>query len=99
MPMPTDYATRDSLASFVSMQDHRNLIYREEEREMFPALKARFPSSHTSRSSRTDDPPTDVERRCDPVVRARPLSVQAKLDETNKYVPRARAFHRGLSPP
>lgn len=35
----TDYAITHGLTPFISMQNHYNLIYREEEREMFPTLK------------------------------------------------------------
>jgi len=35
----TDYAITHGLTPFVSMQDHHSLVYREEEREMFPTLK------------------------------------------------------------
>lgn len=34
-----DYAITHSLTPFISMQNHYNLVYREEEREMFPTLK------------------------------------------------------------
>ena len=34
-----DYAINNKLTPFISMQNHYNLIYREEEREMFPTLK------------------------------------------------------------
>ncbi|KZT00369.1 Aldo/keto reductase [Laetiporus sulphureus 93-53] len=34
-----NYAITHNLTPFISMQDHHNLIYREEEREMFPSLK------------------------------------------------------------
>ncbi|KAG1822895.1 aryl-alcohol dehydrogenase [Suillus subaureus] len=33
------YAITNHLTPFISMQNHHNLIYREEEREMFPTLK------------------------------------------------------------
>ncbi|KAF9806922.1 hypothetical protein IEO21_08472 [Rhodonia placenta] len=33
------YAINNRLTPFISMQDHHSLIYREEEREMFPTLK------------------------------------------------------------
>ena len=32
-------AERNGWAQFISMQNHYNLLYREEEREMFPTLK------------------------------------------------------------
>ncbi|KAF5346765.1 hypothetical protein D9756_010439 [Leucocoprinus leucothites] len=35
----TDYAIANKLTPFISMQNHYNLIYREEEREMIPTLK------------------------------------------------------------
>ena len=34
-----DYALKNKLTPFISMQNHYNLVYREEEREMFPTLK------------------------------------------------------------
>ncbi|KAL0958577.1 hypothetical protein HGRIS_000715 [Hohenbuehelia grisea] len=34
-----NYAISNSLTPFISMQDHHSLLYREEEREMFPTLK------------------------------------------------------------
>ncbi|KIM34874.1 hypothetical protein M413DRAFT_450022 [Hebeloma cylindrosporum] len=34
-----NYAINNNLTPFISMQNHYNLIYREEEREMFPTLK------------------------------------------------------------
>ena len=38
-PLKIDYAISNNLTPFISMQHHHNLIYREEEREMFPTLK------------------------------------------------------------
>ncbi|KAF7336796.1 Aldo-ket-red domain-containing protein [Mycena venus] len=35
-----NYAINNKLTPFISMQNHYNLLYREEEREMFPTLKA-----------------------------------------------------------
>jgi len=40
--MNADYAINNKLTPFISMQNHYNLIYREEEREMFPTLNVRF---------------------------------------------------------
>ena len=34
-----DYAINNKLTPFISMQNHYNLLYREEEREMLPTLK------------------------------------------------------------
>ena len=45
-PLVPDYAINNKLTPFISMQNHHNLVYREEEREMFPTLKVR-PSSLT----------------------------------------------------
>lgn len=36
-----DYAITHGLTPFVSMQNHYNLLYREEEREMMPTLEVR----------------------------------------------------------
>ena len=33
-----DYAITNNLTPFISMQNHHSLVYREEEREMFPTL-------------------------------------------------------------
>jgi aryl-alcohol dehydrogenase-like predicted oxidoreductase len=33
-----DYAITNNLTPFISMQNHHSLLYREEEREMFPTL-------------------------------------------------------------
>ena len=37
-----DYALKNKLTPFISMQNHYNLLYREDEREMFPTLKVGF---------------------------------------------------------
>lgn len=42
-----NYAINNNLTPFVSMQNHYNLVYREEEREMLPTLKVRFPLYRT----------------------------------------------------
>ena len=36
-----DYAINNKLTPFIFMQNHYNLLYREEEREMFPTLNVR----------------------------------------------------------
>lgn len=36
-----DYAITHNLTPFISMQNHYNILYREEEREMMPTLKVR----------------------------------------------------------
>jgi hypothetical protein len=38
---PADYAITNKLTPFISMQNHYSLLYREDEREMFPTLKVR----------------------------------------------------------
>ena len=38
-PYPAAYAITHNLTPFISMQNHYSLLYREEEREMFPTLK------------------------------------------------------------
>ena len=37
--LASDYAITNKLTPFISMQNHYNLLYREEEREMMPTLK------------------------------------------------------------
>ena len=37
----SDYAITHNLTPFISMQNQYSLLYREEEREMFPTLKVR----------------------------------------------------------
>jgi len=39
MNVKIDYAITNNLTPFIVMQNHYNLIYREEEREMIPTLK------------------------------------------------------------
>ncbi|KAI0713890.1 Aldo/keto reductase [Earliella scabrosa] len=39
-----NYAINNKLTPFISMQNHYSLVYREEEREMFPTLKVRKPN-------------------------------------------------------
>lgn len=34
-----NYAINNNLTPFISMQNHHSLVYREEEREMFPTLQ------------------------------------------------------------
>ena len=41
----SDYAINNKLTPFISMQNHHNLLYREEEREMFPTLKVLWAQS------------------------------------------------------
>ena len=36
-----NYAINNNLTPFISMQNHHSLVYREEEREMFPTLQVR----------------------------------------------------------
>jgi len=67
-----NYAIQNKLTPFISMQNHHNLIYREEEREMFPTLKlfgvGAIPWSPLGRG-----------------ILTRPLSVQTKRGETDAW--------------
>ena len=45
----SDYAITHNLTPFISMQNNYSLMYREEEREMFPTLKVPASSLPTSR--------------------------------------------------
>ena len=63
-----DYAINNKLTPFISMQNHYNLVYREEEREMFPTLKVRtLVSLHISRTLRSYRAAA-LRRRRDPMV-------------------------------
>jgi hypothetical protein len=50
LTIETDYAINNNLTPFISMQNHYNLIYREEEREMFPTIKVGITSILSFRS-------------------------------------------------
>ena len=52
LPFPSDHAITHNLTPFISMQNHYSLLYREEEREMFPTLKVRLQGSLHSRIGR-----------------------------------------------
>ncbi|KAI0933395.1 hypothetical protein AcV5_005549 [Taiwanofungus camphoratus] len=68
-----NYAINNNLTPFVSMQNHHSLVYREEEREMFPTLKmfgvGAIPWSPLARG-----------------VLARPLGEQTKRGQTDQFV-------------
>lgn len=68
-----NYAITNKLTPFISMQNHHSLIYREEEREMFPTLKmfgvGSIPWSPLGRGLLT-----------------RPLSEQTKRGETDAFL-------------
>lgn len=68
-----DYAIQHNLTPFISMQNHYSAVYREEEREMFPALKmfgvGSIPWSPLGRG-----------------VLTRPLSEQTKRSNSDVYV-------------
>lgn len=70
-----NYAIKNNLTPFISMQNHYNLIYREEEREMFPTLKmfgvGSIPWSPLARGLIT-----------------RPLSEQSKRGEVDWFISR-----------
>jgi len=73
-----NYAINNNLTPFISMQNHHSLLYREEEREMYPTLKmfgvGAIPWSPLSRGLLT-----------------RPLSEQTKRGETDAFVTRIRS--------
>ncbi|OSX56325.1 hypothetical protein POSPLADRAFT_1175381 [Postia placenta MAD-698-R-SB12] len=68
-----NYAINNGLTPFISMQNHHSLVYREEEREMFPTLKlfgvGAIPWSPLARG-----------------ILGRPLSEQTKRGQTDKFV-------------
>ncbi|KAK7018253.1 Aldo-ket-red domain-containing protein [Favolaschia claudopus] len=68
----SDYAITNNLTPFISMQNHYNMLYREEEREMFPTLKhfgvGSIPWSSIARGALS-----------------RPLSQQSKRSETDLF--------------
>jgi len=72
-----NYAISHNLTPFISMQNHYNLVYREEEREMYPTLKmfgvGSIPWSPLARGLLT-----------------RPLSKQSLRGETDWFLPRYR---------
>ncbi|KAG6894366.1 hypothetical protein C0992_006434, partial [Termitomyces sp. T32_za158] len=69
----TDYAITHNLTPFVSMQNHHSILYREEEREMFPTLKlfgvGAIPWSPLARGLLT-----------------RPMKEQTKRGETDQFL-------------
>ncbi|KAH9830913.1 aryl-alcohol dehydrogenase [Rhodofomes roseus] len=74
-----NYAIANRLTPFISMQNHHCLVYREEEREMFPTLKmlgvGALPWSPLARGFLT-----------------RPLSAQTKRGKTDKWAETYRTF-------
>ncbi|KAG6872696.1 hypothetical protein C0995_007490 [Termitomyces sp. Mi166 len=69
----TDYAIAHNLTPFISMQNHHSVLYREEEREMFPTLKlfgvGSIPWSPLARGLLT-----------------RPMKEQTKRGETDRFL-------------
>ncbi|KAL6308541.1 aryl-alcohol dehydrogenase [Sparassis latifolia] len=78
-----NYAINNRLTPFISMQNHHSLVYREEEREMFPTLKmfgvGAIPWSPLARG-----------------ILTRPLGEQTKRGETDKPIGR---YMRGAGTP
>jgi len=78
-----NYAINNKLTPFISMQNHHSLVYREEEREMFPTLKlfgvGSIPWSPLARG-----------------VLTRPFGEQTKRGETDKPLGR---YSRGSGTP
>ncbi|KAK2467736.1 hypothetical protein APHAL10511_000031 [Amanita phalloides] len=73
-----NYAITNKLTPFISMQNYYNVLYREEEREMFPTLK------HFSVGS---IPWSPLARG----VLARPAHVKTKRGETDRYIARIKS--------
>ena len=70
-----DYAINNKLTPFISMQNHYSLVYREEEREMFPTLKVRKLRRIILIPPANSKP--DVRRWVHPLVSARPWAPHA----------------------
>ncbi|KAJ7261766.1 Aldo/keto reductase [Mycena haematopus] len=89
-----NYAIANKLTPFISMQNHYNLLYREEEREMFPTLKhfgvGSIPWSPLARGALTRplDRQNDTKRA---ESDAMPPSVYTQT-EANKTIVRRHAF-------
>ena len=66
-----DYAITNRLTPFISMQNYYCLIYREEEREMYPTLNVR-PLLSVPIPSRTLTHRTAIRGRLNPLVASRP---------------------------
>ena len=73
----TDYAITHNLTPFISMQNHYSLLYREEEREMFPTLKVVFSLKLRVHLTLTDF--QDVRGRVDPLVASRARSAVSSI--------------------
>ncbi|KAJ3926540.1 MAG: NADP-dependent oxidoreductase domain-containing protein [Lentinula lateritia] len=75
------YATQNNLTPFISMQNHYSLVYREEEREMFPTLKGilLLPLQHFGVGSITWSP---LARG----LLSRPLDQQTKRGQSDRMI-------------
>jgi len=94
-----NYAINNKLTPFISMQNHYNLIYREEEREMFPTLKhlgvASIPWSPLARGLLTRPYGNDTTRsQSDPLIKG--YSMNAGTEEIINRVEKI-AKARGIS--
>jgi len=94
-----NYAIQNRLTPFISMQNHYNLVYREEEREMFPALKhlgiGAIPWSPLARGFVTRPLSEQTKRgKVDDVI-----PIYAKLDSNREIVNRVEkiAKDKGIS--
>ena len=75
-----DYAITHNLTPFISMQNHYSLIYREEEREMFPTLEVCLVADPVVSSivlTILSHSSTALRRGLDPVVSSRPRAARA----------------------
>ena len=80
---PLDYAITHNLTPFISMQNHYSLLYREEEREMFPTLKV-CPIELLAALANL---PPDIRRRLYPVVPPRAWPSHASLGRADNAQP------------
>lgn len=67
-----NYAINNKLTPFISMQNHYNLVYREEEREMLPMLKVCMISPSPISLTYASLSRSALRRRMHPVVSAGP---------------------------
>lgn len=79
-----DYAIKNNLTPFISMQNHYSLVYREEEREMFPTLKVSLSLPTISHHYLTLLW-LAVRRRLDPVVAPRPRAAHATPERAGRH--------------
>ena len=82
---PADYAIKHNLTPFISMQNQYSLVYREEEREMFPTLKVSNTLVASRRTSFSRILSVDVWRGVHPMVASRARDACASDERTAEY--------------